>query len=67
MHDKEKEKKRKRKGACYGAGIQTRKARSAAAANIKGFKGTLVTIEVTIRRQWSRLRRSIGSVSALKS
>lgn len=47
------------------AGIQTRKARSAAAANIKGIKGALVTIQVTTRRQWSRLKRSIGSVSSL--
>ena len=48
--------------AVLRTGIQTRKARSAAAANMKGFKGAWVTAEVTIRRQWSRLKRSIGSV-----
>ncbi|KAL3147311.1 hypothetical protein ABBQ32_002796 [Trebouxia sp. C0010 RCD-2024] len=43
-------------------GLQTRKARSAAAANMRGVKGALVTAQATARRQWSRLKRSVGSV-----
>ncbi|DBA74521.1 TPA: hypothetical protein ACH3X2_000978 [Trebouxia sp. C0005] len=44
------------------SGLQTRKATSAAAANVTGMKGRLITAEASIRRQWSKVRRSVGSV-----
>jgi len=45
------------------AGLQTRQATSAAAAKVKGMKGKLITAEANIRRHWSKIKRSIGSVS----
>ena len=47
------------------AGLQTRKATSAAAAKVKGMKGKLITAEATIRRHWSKIKRSVGSVSGV--
>lgn len=47
------------------AGLQTRKATSAAAANVQGMKGKLITAEANMRRQWSKVKRSVGSVSGV--
>ena len=46
------------------AGLNIRKAGSARAAEMKGLKGRAVMAEVAIRRSWSQLRRSLGSVSS---